>query len=182
MEIIKSELKDLLVIQPKVFNDDRGWFSESYNKESFNKLGIIIDFKQDNHSFSAKKGTLRGLHVQINEKSQIKLVRCTRGSILDVVVDLRKTSPTFLKSFSIILSAKNQKQLLVPKGFAHGFVTLEDDVEVQYKVDEYYSRDHEKSIKYNDPIFKINWLVDDYILSTKDKDAPLFKDSGVNFE
>lgn len=182
MKKIETGIKDLYVLEPNVFGDNRGWFSESYNKETLKSLGIEIDFIQDNHSFSSEKGVLRGLHLQNNPKAQTKLVRCTKGSILDVAVDLRKSSPTYLKHFSIILSADNHKQLLVPKGFAHGFVTLEDDVEVQYKVDEYYSKEHDRSIKFNDELFNIDWKVEKFVLSDKDKNAPLYKDSDVSFE
>lgn len=182
MKKIETGIKGLYVLEPSVFVDDRGWFHESYNKESLKRLGIEIDFIQDNHSLSAIKGTLRGLHLQTNPKAQTKLVRCSKGSILDVAVDLRKSSETYLKTFVVELSNTNKKQLLVPKGFAHGFVTLEDDVEVQYKVDEYYSREHDRSIKFDDPLFKINWIVDNFILSEKDKNAPLYEASDVSFD
>lgn len=182
MKIIETNIKDLLIIEPSVFKDDRGWFSESYNKEKLKLLGISINFIQDNHSLSLEKGTIRGLHLQTNPNAQTKLVRCTKGRILDVAVDLRKQSPTYLKVFTIELSADNKKQLLIPKGFAHGFVTLEDNTEVQYKVDEYYSKEHDRSIKYNDPIFNIDWVVDNVILSDKDKNAPFYRDSDISFE
>jgi dTDP-4-dehydrorhamnose 3,5-epimerase len=182
MKIIETNIKDLLIIEPSVFKDDRGWFSESYNKEKLKLLGISINFIQDNHSLSLEKGTIRGLHLQTNPNAQTKLVRCTKGRILDVAVDLRKSSPTYLKAFTIELSTVNQKQLLIPKGFAHGFVTLEDNTEVQYKVDEYYSKEHDRSIKYNDPIFNIDWVVDNVILSDKDKNAPFYRDSDISFE
>lgn len=182
MKKVETGIKDLYVLEPRVFGDERGWFQEAYNKDTFKILGIDIDFIQDNHSLSAQKGTLRGLHLQMNPEAQTKLVRCTKGSILDVAVDLRKSSPTYLKVFSIELSASNKKQLLVPKGFAHGFVTLEDDVEVQYKVDTYYSKEHDRSIKFDDPLFNIDWKVEKFILSEKDKNAPLYKDSDVSFE
>lgn len=182
MKIIETNIKDLLIIEPSVFKDDRGWFSESYNKEKLKLLGISINFIQDNHSLSLEKGTIRGLHLQTNPNAQTKLVRCTKGRILDVAVDLRKSSPTYLKVFTIELSTVNQKQLLIPKGFAHGFVTLEDNTEVQYKVDEYYSKEHDRSIKYNDPIFNIDWVVDNVILSDKDKNAPFYRDSDISFE
>lgn len=181
MKIIKTEIINLIVIEPKKHGDHRGWFSESYNKELFNENGITIDFVQDNHSFTKEKGTLRGLHFQLNPKAQSKLVRCTKGKILDVAVDLRKGSPTYLKSFAIELSDENNLQLLVPQGFAHGFLTLTDDVEVQYKVDEFYSFDHDRSIKFNDPKFNINWGLDNPILSKKDEDAPLLENSDVDF-
>ena len=146
MKIIKTKFEEVVVIEPKVFGDHRGWFTETYSKSILAEHGIDLEFVQDNQSFSATKGTLRGLHYQLNPKAQSKLVRCTRGSIFDVAVDIRKGSPTYGEWFGIELSAENKKQLLVPKGFAHGFMTLTDDVEVQYKVDEVYSPEHERGI------------------------------------
>lgn len=181
MNFIKTDIKDLLIIEPNVFGDNRGWFSETYNIENFKKKGIEITFIQDNHSYSAAKGVLRGLHFQNNPKAQTKLVRCTKGRIWDVAVDLRRNSPTYLKWFGLELSAENHKMLLIPQGFAHGFVTLEDNCEVQYKVDELYSKSLDRSIKYDDPQIGIDWPIDDVILSEKDKNAPSLKDSDVNF-
>lgn len=181
MKFIKTEIKDLIVIELNVFGDHRGWFSESYNTEVFKQNDIHIVFIQDNHSFSAQKGVLRGLHFQNNPKAQTKLVRCTRGRIWDVAVDLRKSSPTYLKWFGIELTADNHKMLLVPQGFGHGFLTLEDNTEVQYKVDNLYDKPSDRSIKYDDPTIGINWPVKEFILSEKDKLAPLLKDSDVNF-
>ena len=151
MKLIKTKIDGVLIVEPKVFGDHRGWFMETYSKKVFEELGILIDFVQDNHSFSAQKGTLRGLHFQKEPKAQSKLVRCTKGSILDVAVDIRKGSPTYKDWVAIELSEENKKQLFIPKGFAHGFLTLTDDVEVQYKVDEYYSLENDCSIRYNDP-------------------------------
>ncbi|NLE06135.1 MAG: dTDP-4-dehydrorhamnose 3,5-epimerase [Crenarchaeota archaeon] len=181
MKFIKTEIKDLIVIEPNVFGDHRGWFSESYNADVFKQNDIYIVFIQDNHSFSAQKGVLRGLHFQNNPKAQTKLVRCTKGRIWDVAVDLRKNSPTYLKWYGIELTADNHKMLLVPKGFAHGFVTLEDNTEVQYKVDNLYDKLLDRSIKFDDPIIDIKWPVEEFIFSEKDKLAPLLKDSDVNF-
>lgn len=181
MKFIKTEIKDLIVIEPNIFGDHRGWFSESYNTEVFKQNGIDIVFIQDNHSFSVQKGVLRGLHFQNNPKAQTKLVRCTKGRTWDVAVDLRKNSPTYLKWYGIELTADNHKMLLVPKGFAHGFVTLEDNTEVQYKVDNLYDKLLDRSIKFDDPIIDIKWPVEEFILSEKDKLAPLLKDSDVNF-
>jgi len=181
MNFIKTDIKDLLIIEPNVFGDNRGWFSETYNIENFKKEDIEITFIQDNHSYSAAKGVLRGLHFQNNPKAQTKLVRCTKGRIWDVAVDLRRNSPTYLKWFGLELSAENHKMLLIPKGFAHGFVTLENNCEVQYKVDELYDKSLDRSIKYDDPQTGIDWPIDDVILSEKDKNAPLLKDSDVNF-
>src|SRR5690554_2551450 len=182
MKKVETGIKDLYVLEPRVSGDERGWIQESYNKYTMRDLGIKSEFIQDNHSFSLEKGTLRGLHLQLDPKAQTKLVRCTKGSILDVAVDLRKSSLTYLKVFTIKLTSDNKKQLLVPKGFAHGFVTLEDNVEVQYKVDEYYSKEHDRSIKFDDPLFSIDWIVGDFVLSEKDKNAPLYEYSDVSFD
>lgn len=181
MNFIETPIKDLIIIEPNVFGDNRGWFSESYNQAVFTKNSININFVQDNHSCSAQKGVLRGLHFQNHPFAQTKLVRCTRGSIWDVAVDLRKSSPTYLQWFGLELSADNHKMLLVPQGFAHGFVTLENDSEVQYKVDKIYDKSSDRSIKYNDPTIGINWPLSDVILSDKDLKAPLLKESDVNF-
>lgn len=142
-----------------------------------------INFIQDNHSFSATKGTLRGLHYQLNPFSQTKLVRCTRGSIYDVAIDIRKGSPTYGKWYGVILTAENKKQLLVPKGFAHGFLTLTPNVEVNYKVDEVYSSECDRGIMWNDPDIGIDWPIDgDPILSEKDENAPSLKEAEINFK
>ena len=170
---------ELLTIE--LHGDSRGWFAESYNKERITKAGIGMEFVQDNHSYSARKGTLRGVHFQKGPKAQSKLVRCTRGAILDVAVDLRKGSATYKKWWSYELSAENRQQLFIPKGFGHGFVTLEDDTEVQYKVDEYYSKEHDRSIRYDDPELAIEWQVKDPVLSDKDLVAPFLADSDVDF-
>ena len=180
MEIISTKIKNLLIIQPDIFQDNRGWFFESYNKAKLNMLGIDVDFVQDNHSFSAKKGTLRGLHFQNNPYAQAKLVRCTKGIVLDVAVDLRKTSPTFKQWVSVELSEENKKQLFIPRGFAHGFITITDNVEFEYKVDNYYNKESERSIRFNDQAFGINWGNDNPILIDKDAQAPLLKDSDIN--
>lgn len=182
MKIIKTDIEDVLIIEPKVFGDHRGWFTETYSKERFREFGIDIEFIQDNHSLSAQKGTLRGLHFQLNPKAQTKLVRCTKGEILDVAVDIREGSPTYKKWVAVELTEENKKQLLVPKGFAHGFITLTDNVEVQYKVDEYYSPENDRNIKYDDPEIGVDWGIEDPILSEKDLNAPLLKDSNINFK
>lgn len=181
MNIIETKIEGLLIIEPDVFGDNRGWFLESYNKEKWTDFGIDINFVQDNHSFSVQKGTLRGLHFQNNPKAQSKLIRCIRGTVLDVAVDLRKQSPTYKQWVSIELSAENKKQFLIPKGFAHGFLTLTDNVEFQYKVDEYYSPETDRSIRFDDPEIGIDWRIKDPILSEKDSNAPLLKDSDCNF-
>ena len=182
MHIVKTNIEDVLIIEPEVFGDHRGWFTETYSKGKFKEFGIDIDFIQDNHSFSAQKGTLRGLHFQLNPKAQTKLVRCTKGKILDVAVDLREGSPTYKKWVAVELTEENKKQLLIPKGFAHGFLTLTDDVEVQYKVDEYYSPENDRSIRYDDPEIGVDWGIEAPILSEKDLNAPLLKDSNINFK
>ena len=181
MKIIKTEIEDVLIIEPKVFGDHRGWFTETYSKAKFQELGIEAELVQDNHSMSAQKGTLRGLHFQTNPKAQTKLVRCTKGKILDVAVDLRKGSSTYKKWVGVELSEDNKKQLFIPKGFAHGFLTLTDNVEVQYKVDEYYAPECDRSIRFDDPEIVVDWGIEDPILSEKDLKAPLLKNSDVDF-
>jgi len=181
MNIINTDIDDVKVIEPIVYGDHRGWFTEIYSKEKFDELGVNNDFIQDNHSFSAQKGTLRGLHFQLNPKAQAKLVRCTKGKILDVAVDLRKGSSTYKKWVAVELTEENKKQMLIPKGFAHGFLTLTDDVEVQYKVDEYYAPECDRSIRFDDPEIGVEWGNNNPILSEKDLNAPLFSDSDVDF-
>ncbi|MCM1365546.1 MAG: dTDP-4-dehydrorhamnose 3,5-epimerase [Faecalibacterium sp.] len=181
MKIIETALKEVKIVEPQVFGDNRGWFYESYSYEKLAEGGIDVQFVQDNRSFSAKKGTLRGLHFQKNPMSQSKLIGCTRGEILDVAVDIRKGSPTYLKWVSVKLTAENKKMLFLPKGFAHGFVTLTDDVEVFYKVDEYYSPENDRSIRYDDPSIAVEWNVENPTLSQKDINAPLLCDSDANF-
>lgn len=181
MNITKTKLEGVLVLEPDVFGDDRGWFSESYNKKKLSDLGLNIDFVQDNHSMSSLKGTLRGLHFQNNPHAQSKLIRCTKGAVLDVAVDLRKNSSTYKQWISIELTAENKKQFFIPKGFAHGFLTLTDDVEFQYKVDDYYDKESDRSIRFDDPEIGVDWGIENPILSDKDKSAPLLKDSDVNF-
>lgn len=182
MKITETKLKDVYVVEPKVFGDNRGWFMESYSKAKLAAAGIHCDFVQDNQSFSAVKGTLRGLHFQLHPKAQAKLVRCTKGVILDVAVDIRKGSPMYKQWVAVELSAENKKQLFIPKGFAHGFLTLTDDVEVQYKADEYYAPECDGNILYNDPEIGVDWGVGEFILSDKDEKAPLLQDrTDLNF-
>ena len=182
LNIVVTSLPGVKIIEPKVFGDHRGWFMETYSEAIFNEAGINLNFVQDNQSFSATKGTLRGLHYQLNPKAQTKLVRCTRGAIFDVAVDIRKGSPTFGKWVGVELTADNKKQLLIPKGFAHGFMTLTDDVEVQYKVDELYAPDCDRGIAWNDPSIGIEWPMDiTPVLSAKDEKAPLLNDAENNF-
>jgi dTDP-4-dehydrorhamnose 3,5-epimerase len=181
MKLSPTQLEGVFILEPDVFGDHRGWFMETYSVFKLREQGINIEFVQDNHSFSALKGTLRGLHFQKNPQAQTKLVRCTRGSIIDVAVDIRKGSPNYRKWFATELSEDNKKQLLIPKGFAHAFLTLTDDVEVQYKVDAYYSKECDRSIRYDDPTIGIHWGSENPLLSDKDKNAPLLDDSDANF-
>lgn len=182
MKITKTILDSVLIIEPKVFGDHRGWFMETYSNKNFEDAEFDFNFVQDNQSFSAAKGTLRGLHYQLNPKAQTKLIRCTKGAIFDVAVDIRKKSSTYGKWFGLELSEDNKKQLLVPKGFAHGFITITDNVEVQYKVDELYSPENDRGIIWNDPDIGIIWPIDiQPLLSEKDKIAPRLKNAENNF-
>jgi dTDP-4-dehydrorhamnose 3,5-epimerase len=175
MKIIKTRIKDLLLIQPDVFADDRGYFFESYHKEKIRELGFDNDFVQDNESMSGK-GVLRGLHFQKPPYAQGKLVRVVRGSVLDVAVDLRKNLKTYGKWESSVLSAGNKLMLWIPEGFAHGFITLEDNTIFQYKCTNYYNKESEQSILWNDPDLNIDWGNDKPIVSVKDLKGILFKD------
>lgn len=181
MRVSKTKFKGLLILETDVYGDHRGWFSETYTKNIFVDKGIDVDFVQDNQSYSSKKGTLRGIHFQTSPMAQSKMVRCTRGAVIDTAVDLRKGSETYKQWFSIELSAENKKQLFIPKGFGHAYLTITDDAEVQYKVDEYYSKDHDRSIAFNDPDLDINWGIENPILSDKDLNAPFFRECDNNF-
>jgi dTDP-4-dehydrorhamnose 3,5-epimerase len=176
MEFQKTSLKGAFLIKPQVSQDERGFFLESYSKKKFQEAGIEADFVQDNHSLSVSKGVLRGLHFQNPEDSQAKLVRVTKGAVYDVIVDLRKDSETFGKWVGFELTADNFYMLYVPRGFAHGFVTLEDYTEFQYKCDNFYNPANESGIIWNDPDLKIYWPIENPILSEKDKKLPFFKD------
>lgn len=182
MTIETTHIKDLVIIQPAVFEDSRGYFFEAYNKEKLSTLGISIDFVQDNQSFS-KKGTLRGLHYQNPPYAQSKLVRVLQGEIIDVAVDLRKDSPTFGQSFSIKLTSENKKQLLVPQGFAHGFSVISETAVVMYKCDQYYHKDSEGGIRFDDTLLNIDWGMDlkDAIVSEKDLVLPDFNNCNSQF-
>lgn len=181
MELINTEIAEVKIVKPLVFSDNRGWFYESYSYEKLKHLGINTQFVQDNRSYSSEKGTLRGIHFQKSPMAQTKLITCTRGRILDVAVDLRKGSPTYLKWVSVELSEENKLMLYIPKGFGHGFVTLTDNVEVLYKVDEYYSKENDRSIKFDDEEIGVNWGVQNPILSQKDLTAPSISESDVDF-
>ena len=176
MKITKTKLDGVVIIEPDIFGDNRGFFMESWNKNKMEEVGLYYDFVQDNHSKSTVKGTLRGIHFQKGDKAQAKLVRCVKGVVLDVAVDLRKNSPTFKQWVGVELSAENKKQLLIPRGFGHGFVTLTDDVEFLYKADNYYAPEAEGGIRWNDPDIGVEWGVENPILSEKDKINPLLKD------
>ncbi len=182
MNIEQTDIKDLVLLTPAVFNDERGYFFEAFNKKKLADLGIHIDFIQDNQSFS-KKGTLRGLHYQNPPFAQTKLVRVLEGEIMDVAVDLRKDSPTFGKQYSILLSAENKKQLLIPKGFAHGFSVLSETAVVLYKCDQYYNKESEGGIRYNDATLNIDWGMDlkEAIVSAKDFVLPDFINCNSEF-
>jgi len=173
MNFIRTEIPGVIVVEPRVYQDPRGFFYESYRKKLFTVNGIKDNFVQDNVSFSAK-GVLRGLHYQVAPRAQAKLIRVIRGSVYDVAVDLRSRSKTFGKFFGIILSAENRKMLYVPKGFAHGFCVLEEGTEFMYKVSDYYSPEHEKGVLWSDPRLAIPWpkLDRPFILSDKDKKYP----------
>ncbi|WP_179009468.1 dTDP-4-dehydrorhamnose 3,5-epimerase [Winogradskyella forsetii] len=178
MIVKETKLKGCFIIKPQVFKDKRGYFLESYNQATFNEaLSIDINFVQDNESQSSK-GVLRGLHYQRGEHAQSKLVRVVKGRVLDVVVDIRKSSPTYGKHVSIELSEENKMQFFVPKGFAHGFLVLEDDTIFSYKCDNFYNKESEAGIIYNDKGLNIDWHlpVSDLILSEKDLILPFFKD------
>lgn len=182
MKVTETTLKGVYVIESQVFGDARGWFMESWSKRKLQEAGIDVDFVQDNQSFSATKGTLRGLHYQLNPMCQAKLLRCTKGSILDVAVDIRKGSPQYAKWVAVELSAENKKQLFIPRGFAHGFITLTDDVEVQYKADNYYAPECDGNIRWDDPEIGVEWGMTPVILSEKDKNAPLLSErTNLNF-
>jgi dTDP-4-dehydrorhamnose 3,5-epimerase len=182
MPFTQTLIPGLLIFDPKVFEDSRGYFFESFNQEVFHAAGVNIDFVQDNQS-SSQYGVIRGLHYQLHPYAQTKLIRVLAGSILDVAVDIRKNSPTFGKSFSIELSAENKKQLLIPKGFAHGFSVVSDHAEVFYKCDSFYNKESEAGILYNDSSLKIDWMIPagKEIISEKDKRLPLFADCRNNF-
>jgi len=169
MNIIKTNIPDLVVIEPQVWGDDRGYFFETYKKDNFDAHGLPTTWVQDNEAYS-EKGVLRGLHYQLPPVAQAKLVRVAYGEVLDVVVDIREGSATYGKSFSIILSGTNKKQLLVPRGFAHGYVVLSDTALFLYKVDNPYSKENERGISYNDPALAIDWILDEKDLITSNKD------------
>lgn len=182
MPFSKTEFEGLLVFDPKVFEDNRGYFFESYNQKKFSEESIEINFVQDNQA-SSSFGVIRGLHFQNNPFAQTKLIRVLSGEIIDAVVDIRKNSPTYGKAYTIMLSAKNKKQLLVPKGFAHGYSVISETAEVFYKCDEFYHKETEGGIAWNDPELNIDWQIpaDKINVSDKDKQHPLLKNCVHNF-
>lgn len=176
MRIEHTPFNGLLIIHPEIIGDSRGWFFEIYNEARFRiETGINASFVQDNESMS-NKGVVRGLHFQIPPKSQSKLIRVSRGSVLDVVVDLRRSQPTYKQWFSIVLTAESHTQLYVPEGFAHGFSVLEDQTLFTYKCSNYFSKEYERCIRWNDPSIGIDWNVDQPVLSERDSNAPLLAD------
>jgi dTDP-4-dehydrorhamnose 3,5-epimerase len=182
LEARPLELPELVELTPRRFGDERGFFSEVWNHARFAEAGIPTQFVQDNVSLSRSKGVLRGLHFQTPPAAQAKLVRVSRGSIFDVGVDIRRSSPTFGRWAGVVLSAEKWNQLYVPEGFAHGFVTLEDDTEVTYKVSAPYSPEHDRSIRFDDPAIGIDWPLDgEPVLSDKDAKAPLLADVETGF-
>lgn len=181
MKAIPTKLAGVQIIEPEVFGDHRGWFTETYSCEKLRQLGIDAQFVQDNQSYTARKGTLRGLHFQNDPMAQAKLVRVVRGAVMDVAVDIRKGSPQYCQWVAVELSAQNHRQLYIPRGFAHGFLTLTDDVEFVYKVDAYYSRELDRGIRFDDPAIGVDWGVDHPILSDKDTRSPLLAQSDCNF-
>ncbi|MCM3747646.1 dTDP-4-dehydrorhamnose 3,5-epimerase [Paenibacillus pasadenensis] len=181
MKVHETKLPGLKLIEPVVHRDLRGFFVESYNCNRYRENGIQEQFIQDNHSLSIEAGVIRGMHYQLEPKAQSKLVRCTAGAIYDVVVDIRKGSHTFGQWQGFILSSSNHHQLLVPSGFAHGFCTLVPNCEVQYKVDQLYSAEHDRGISWKDPALAIDWPVINPILSDKDQYHPNLADAEINF-
>lgn len=182
MRFIRTRIKGLLIVEPAVYGDHRGFFMESWSQLAFEEVGLSYDFVQDNHSSSSVKGTLRGIHFQRGDKAQAKLVRCVRGAVQDVAVDLRPRSATYLQWVAVELSDENKRQLLIPRGFGHGFVTLTDHVEFLYKADNYYCPESEGSVRWNDPELAIDWGVTDPVLSDKDRCAPWLKDVVTDYD
>ena len=179
MKIVDTKIPEVKIIEPDVFGDYRGYFMESWSEPKYAALSFVP--VQDNESFTAKKGTLRGLHFQQNPMSQAKIVRVVTGAVMDVAVDLRKGSPTYLQWVTAELSGENHRQFYIPRGFAHGFLTLTDNVTFCYKADNLYSKECDRSIRFDDPAIGVDWGVSDPILSEKDLKAPLLADSDCNF-
>lgn len=183
MVVIETAIPDVKIIEPAKFGDDRGFFSETFNYEKYKAAGIDLDAVQDNHSLSGPQGTIRGLHFQTSPYAQAKLVRVSRGSVLDVAVDIRRGSPSYGQHVAVELSAEAWNQLYIPRGFAHGFCTLEPDTEFLYKVDNYYAPDHDKGLAWDDPALAIDWPVPpaEVVLSDKDRQHPRLADLAEYF-
>lgn len=181
MDRLNTRVDGAYILEPKVFGDHRGYFMESYSQARFEQLGLTPLFVQDNESFTASKGTLRGIHFQNNPMAQCKVVRVVQGAVLDLVIDFRKDSPTYLQWELVELSSANKRMLYLPKGCGHGFLTLTDDVLFCYKVDALYSKEFDRSVRFDDPALGIEWGIENPILSEKDIKAPLYRDSDCNF-
>ena len=182
MRRIDTALPGVCIVEPQAYGDHRGYFMETYSTRAFEQIGITAVFVQDNQSFTAQKGTLRGIHFQNAPMAQAKLVRVTRGAVMDVAVDLRRDSPTNRQWVAVELSAENKRMLYLPRGFGHGFRTLTDDVEFCYKVDNLYSKEHDRGIRFDDPSIGVAWgEVTEDLLSAKDLHAPLLEESDCNF-
>ncbi len=181
MRVTELSIPGVKMVEPTYFEDYRGYYCETYSKRTLHEIGINDEFVQDNHFLSLKRGTVRGIHFQNEPYAQAKLIRCTRGSFLDIAVDLRKGSTTYKKWVSLVLSAENRKQLYIPKGFGHVCMALQDMTEGQYKVDCLYAPEYDRAIAWNDPEIGIEWPDIKAIVSPKDKKASLLKDSDVNF-
>ena len=181
MKIEPTTLPDVLILTPRRFQDARGWFTETWNAARMAEAGLDLPWVQDNHSSSTAKGTLRGLHYQSPPRAQDKLVRCSRGAVLDVAVDIRAGSPTHAQWAAVELSAENGRQMFVPKGFLHGFITLTDHAEVQYKCTDLYAPEHDGAVRWDDPAIGVDWGTRAPILSDKDATAPLLSAIGQPF-
>ncbi len=181
MKFNETKLKGVYILEPVVFGDDRGYFFESINVGKLKKAGIDFIPVQENNAFSLKAGTIRGLHFQNDPVAQAKLVRCTKGAVMDYAIDLRKASDTYMQWVGVELTEENHKQFFIPKGFAHGVISLVDNTLIEYYADSLYSPENDRSIRYNDPDIGIDWGTDKLILSEKDKNAVLLKDSDCNF-
>lgn len=182
MKLTPLKLQGSCLLEPVAHGDHRGFFMESYNEQVMQDLGVTYTFIQDNQSLSAEPGVLRGLHYQLNPKAQTKLFRVLSGAVYDVILDIRRSSPTYGQWVGVILSEHNKRQLLIPKGFAHGFCTLVPNTQVLYKVDEYYSPEHDRGILWNDPALAIDWPVSEPLLSDKDRQHPTLAEAEMNFD
>jgi dTDP-4-dehydrorhamnose 3,5-epimerase len=180
MQVLSSHFRDVKLLRPARHVDSRGFFSEAYSKRAYAEIGIVNEFVQDNHSLSRKKGVVRGLHFQIHPFAQAKLLRVLRGAVFDAVVDIRTGSPTYGQHIATVLSEEDWNQIFIPAGFAHGFCTLQEETEILYKVDHYYSPAHERGVRWNDPALGIAWPISkaEAELSEKDKMLPLLADLG----